>query len=162
MEAEYITLSKAAKEAKFLRHLLSSVTTYPCHWPCNHQHQLAISSGTRQNNIRHARTKYIDTRHHFIRNIYAAGKIDLIHIPSASTPWQTLRHHHSETLRLSKNIPNPFNLLEEIKERLEAVESNVATVTAVPTIPVAQTNQGLFTDNPSKCIEVEKYPWEAL
>ena len=51
-----------------------------------------------------------------------------------------------------------FNLLEEIKERLEAVETNITTVTAVPTIPVAQTNQGLNGMTPSQFMQLY-LPW---
>jgi hypothetical protein len=60
-----------------------------------------------KNNIRHARTKHIDTRHHFIRNIYTAGEIDLVHVPSDLQAADILtkalgRTKHDEALPLTR------------------------------------------------------------
>jgi hypothetical protein len=106
MEAEYIALSEAAKEAKFLRHLLSTITTPVISATViNTDSQSALEHV--KNNIRHARTKHIDTRHHFIRNIYTAGEIDLVHVPSASQAADILtkalgRTKHDEALPLTR------------------------------------------------------------
>jgi hypothetical protein len=106
MEAEYIALSEAAKEAKFLRHLLSTITTPVTGATIiNTDSQAALEHV--KNNIRHARTKHIDTRHHFIRNIYTAGEIDLIHVPSSSQAADILtkalgRTRHDELLLLTR------------------------------------------------------------
>ena len=81
MEAEYIALSDAAKEAIFLRKLLSPL-------------QIRVSSPTLiktdsdaaldhvKNNVKHPRTKHIDTRHHYIRSVYGT-QIDIQHVPAA-------------------------------------------------------------------------------
>jgi hypothetical protein len=62
-------------------HLLSTITT-----PVTSATVISTDSQSAleyvKNNIRHACTKHIDARHHFIRNIYTAGEIDLVHVPS--------------------------------------------------------------------------------
>jgi hypothetical protein len=113
MEAEYIALSEAAKEAKFLRHLLSTITTPVIGATViNTDSQSALEHV--KNNIRHARTKHIDTRHHFIRNIYTAGEIDLVHVPSGSQAADILtkalgRTKHDEALPLTRLQTLPIN-----------------------------------------------------
>jgi di/tripeptidase len=113
MEAEYTALSEAAKEAKFLRHLLSTITTPVIGATViNTDSQSALEHV--KNNIRHARTKHIDTRHHFIRNIYTAGEIDLVHVPSASQAADILtkalgRTKHDEALPLTRLQTLPVN-----------------------------------------------------
>ena len=109
MEAEYIALSDAAKEAIFLRKLLSSL-------------QIHVSSPTLiktdsdaaldhvKNNIKHPRTKHIDTRHHYIRSVYGT-QIDIQHVPAAdqtadilTKPLGTVKHLEAcQLLNLSFN-----------------------------------------------------------
>jgi hypothetical protein len=83
MEAEYIALSEAAKEAKFLRHLIATINK-PITGPTIIKTDSQAALEHVKNNIRHARTKHIDTRHHFIRNVYTSGEIDLRHVSSES------------------------------------------------------------------------------
>jgi ribonuclease HI len=83
MEAEYIALSEAANEAKFLRHLISTINK-PIISPTIIKTDSQAALEHVKNNIRHARTKHIDTRHHFIRNVYTSGEIDLRHVSSES------------------------------------------------------------------------------
>ena len=98
MESEYMALTEAAKEAKFLRKLLSSLDMP--------QTQLTLiltdsESALKhvKNNVRHSRTKHIDTRHHFIHFAYESGDVDIRHVPSASQtadiltkPLSTVKH----------------------------------------------------------------------
>jgi hypothetical protein len=116
MEAEYIALSEAANEAKFLRHLLSTtITSTPVidAIVINTDSQSALEHV--KNNICHACTKYIDTRHHFIRNLYrAAGEIDLLHVPLASQVADILtkslgRTKHDEALPLTRHQTLPID-----------------------------------------------------
>jgi di/tripeptidase len=113
MEAEDIALTEAAKEAKFLRHLLSIIATpVTGATVINTDSQSALEHV--KNNIRHARTKHIDTRHHFIRNIYTAGEIDLVHVPSDLQAADILtkplgRTKHDEALLLTRLQSLPAN-----------------------------------------------------
>jgi hypothetical protein len=82
MESEYIALSDAAKEAIFLRKLLSSLMV-------NLPHPTIINTDSEsaldhvKNNVKHPRTKHIDTRHHYIRSVYGI-QVDIRHVPAAS------------------------------------------------------------------------------
>jgi hypothetical protein len=111
MEAEYIALSEAAKEAKFLRHLLSTIsTTIVGPTLIKTDSQAALDHV--KNNIRHARTKHIDTRHHFIRSIYTTGEIDMEHIPSHAQAADVLtkalgRIKHEDSFPLINLLPLP-------------------------------------------------------
>ena len=82
MEAEYIELTDAAKEAIFLLKLLASLNM-----DINDPTIILIDSESAlnhvKNNVKHARTKHIDTRFHYIRSIYASSpqQVDLKHVP---------------------------------------------------------------------------------
>jgi hypothetical protein len=82
MEAEYIALSHAAKEAIWLRRLLAELgilgdtaTTILT------DNQAAITFA--HDSQFHARSKHIDIRHHFIRERVKDGDIDITHCASA-------------------------------------------------------------------------------
>src|SRR5437762_1011840 len=68
MEAEYIELTDAAKEAIFLRKLLASLNM-----DINDPTMVLTDSESAldhvKNNVKHAHTKHIDTRFHYIRSI---------------------------------------------------------------------------------------------
>ena len=36
-----------------------------------------------KNNVKHSRTKHIDTKYHYIREVYTKNYIDILHIPAA-------------------------------------------------------------------------------
>ena len=42
------------------------------------------------NNVYHARTKHIDVRHHFVRDEYEKGVIDVIHMRTEKMPADVL------------------------------------------------------------------------
>ena len=98
MEGEYLALTEAAKEAMFLRNLLSSLDL-------QQEHPTLILTDSEaalkhvKNNVNHPRSKHIDTRHHYIRHVFNSGDIDIRHVPSASQtadiltkPLGTLKH----------------------------------------------------------------------
>ena len=98
MESEYMALTEATKEAKFLHKLLSSLDM-----PQTQPTLILMDSESAlkhiKNNVRHSRTKHIDTRHHFIRFAYESGDVDIHHVPSASQtadiltkPLSTVKH----------------------------------------------------------------------
>jgi transposase InsO family protein len=80
-EAEYVAATHAAKEAIWLRHLISEIippvlapTTLYC------DNQAAIKLITNDNY--HARTKHIDIRYHFIRQVISTGSIKMTYCPT--------------------------------------------------------------------------------
>jgi hypothetical protein len=79
-EAEYIALTHASKEAIWLRSLLASI-----YGPSVLSSPSTIHSDNKsaielvKNNSYHSRTKHIDIRFHYIREIYEAGSIAISH-----------------------------------------------------------------------------------
>lgn len=82
-EAEYMALTEAVKEAKFLKQLLATMrgnygecTTLLC----DNQGAIALAS----NRVLHQRSKHIDIKYHFIRSEVENGSIDVKYVPSNS------------------------------------------------------------------------------
>jgi hypothetical protein len=76
MEAEYMALSQAAKEAIWLRHLLARIgfpQTQPTTLYADNQGSMALAS----NPVHHDRSKHIDIQHHYIREVVAEKKVVL-------------------------------------------------------------------------------------
>lgn len=88
-EAEYMALSNAAKEIihlqRFLKELgatdVETMTLYSDNFSAQ---KLAV------NPVFHARTKHIDVRHHFVREIIESGKLKLKHLASTDMPADIL------------------------------------------------------------------------
>jgi hypothetical protein len=98
MESEYLALTEAAKEAQFLRKLLSSINI-PQEQPTLILTDSESALKHIKNNVNHPRSKHIDTRHHYIRFAYNSGDVDIRHIPAASQtadiltkPLGTIKH----------------------------------------------------------------------
>ena len=81
-EAEYMSLSAAVQESKFLMNLLkcmlgsdlcNHVVLY-----CDNQGALALAS----NPIQHQRSKHIDIKYHFVRSEVQKGVVNLKYVPS--------------------------------------------------------------------------------
>jgi hypothetical protein len=83
MESEYMALSEAAKEAIFLLKLLRSLK-FDANQPVLIKTDSESALDHVKNNVKHARTKHIDIRHHFIRSACSDGHVTLQHVPSAS------------------------------------------------------------------------------
>lgn len=82
MEAEYVSLSEAAKEAIWLKNFLvelaipeveARVTLY-----CDNQAAILIS----KNPKKHGKAKHIDKRFHLVRDLVKKGEIYLEYIPT--------------------------------------------------------------------------------
>lgn len=80
-EAEYLALGEAAREAKYLRQLLAEMNfaTSPTWLRCDNQGAMSLA----KNPSHHQRTKHIDIRHHFIRELIASGEISVCFVPSS-------------------------------------------------------------------------------
>ena len=115
MEAEYIALSDAAKEAIFLAKLLRSLKIdipYPI--LINVDSESALDHV--KNNVKHSRTKHIDVRHHFIRQAYSNGEIALSHVSSSSQIADILTKSlgptkHKAALEMLNLVPFPHKTL---------------------------------------------------
>ncbi len=80
-ESEYVAATHAAKEAIWLRRLISEVfrpLSEPTTLHSDNQSAIAL---TRDGSY-HARTKHIDIRYHFIRYSIEAGSIRLLYVPT--------------------------------------------------------------------------------
>jgi hypothetical protein len=77
-EAEYMALSDATKEAIYLRRFLKEVLDIDKQIQIMNDNQGARSLA--QNPIQHSRTKHIDIRHHFIREILQRKEIEIKYI----------------------------------------------------------------------------------
>jgi hypothetical protein len=80
-EAEYMAASNAAREAVWLRQLLTELgfaPVAPTVIQCDNQGALALV----KNPVKHARTKHIDVQHHFIRELVEQGKVALEYCPT--------------------------------------------------------------------------------
>lgn len=87
-EAEYMALGEAAKEAVYLRRLLRELGINAGRVKLSNDNIGAQRLAT--NPVFHARTKHIDIRHHFVREIVDAGLIRLEHVASEEMPADVL------------------------------------------------------------------------
>lgn len=83
-EAEYMALSDSCKEALFIRTLLQELLGKTINIVIHNDNQSAQK--LTKNMMFHARTKHIDVRHHFIRDIVAKNIISLNFMPTEKMP----------------------------------------------------------------------------
>ena len=94
MEAEYMALTEATKELKWIRTLLAelgytngkSEDTTPTELYSDNQSAIALA----KNPVSHARAKHIDLRHHFVREAIQDKIIWLQYIPTAEMTADSL------------------------------------------------------------------------
>ncbi|TMC16799.1 MAG: hypothetical protein E6J34_19505, partial [Chloroflexi bacterium] len=111
MESEYMALSEAAKEAIFLLKLLRSLK-FDANQPVLIKTDSESALDHVKNNVKHARTKHIDIRHHFIRSACSDGHVTLQHVPSASQIADVLTKplgatKHAEAIKMLNLVPFP-------------------------------------------------------
>lgn len=81
LEAEYMAMTQATKEAIWLQGFLRELR-----YPIPPIRILGDNQGalaTAQNPVYHARTKHIDIQHHFVREAVANGVISVSYVPTA-------------------------------------------------------------------------------
>jgi len=112
MESEYMQYSEAAKEAIFLHKLAASISL-KLSLPTTIYTDSESALKHVKNNVKHARTKHIDTRFHYVREVYTSGQIDLQHVPSSeqaadifTKPFGPVKH--AEAVKLLKLTIFPF------------------------------------------------------
>lgn len=82
-EAEYMALSSAAKEAVYLRNFIIELGfNYFVNQPITIHGDNLSSHHLVKNPVYHARSKHIDIRFHYIREVYKKKIIDLIYVPT--------------------------------------------------------------------------------
>jgi hypothetical protein len=107
-EAEYVAATHAAKEATWLRKLLKEINIQdntPTTLFCDNQSALKLATDDNY----HARTKHIDTRYHYIRDVIAKGIINTVYCPTEDMvadaltkplpAWKTFKHAQDLGLR---------------------------------------------------------------
>ena len=87
-EAEFMALTEAAKEALWIKGLMKDlgleqdkVTLW-----CDSQSAICLS----KNSTHHERTKHIDVRYNFIRDVVEAGDVDVLKIHTSRNPADAL------------------------------------------------------------------------
>jgi len=109
-EAEYVAATHAAKEAIWLRRLIHELfpsLARPTTLYCDNQSALKLIE---DDNYR-ARTKHIDTRYHFVRQVAQTGALNVVYCPTDDMTadiltkplpkWKVLTHISTLGLRLS-------------------------------------------------------------
>lgn len=89
MEAEYMALSEAAKEAVHLQRLLLELGARKA-GPVRLFNDNFSAQRLATNPVFHARTKHIDIRHHYVREIIESGQVVLEHVSSEEMPADIL------------------------------------------------------------------------
>jgi len=84
IEAEYMAVTEAVKEAIWLQGLLGDLGVGQMHIKVHCDSQSAIHLA--KNQVFHARTKHIDVRYHFVREILEEGEILLMKISTTENP----------------------------------------------------------------------------
>ena len=88
-EAEYIALCRAAQEAVWLRNLLSDVgLPQPTATIVHEDNQGAIALA--KNPKDHPRTKHIDVKYHYVREVIQENVINVVYIPTGEMVADTL------------------------------------------------------------------------
>jgi hypothetical protein len=88
-EAEYVAATHAAKEAIWLKRLITELFNFPddpITLHCDNQSAIALT----KDNAHHTRTKHIDIRYHFIRYTVQDGKINIVYCPTNENVADTL------------------------------------------------------------------------
>ena len=83
-EAEYIAATEAVKEALWLRGLIGDLGMVQDNVDVHCDSQSAIHLA--KNQVHHGRTKHIDVRFHFIREIIESGEVILKKISTKDNP----------------------------------------------------------------------------
>jgi hypothetical protein len=115
MECEYIGGTNAAQEVVFLRKLYSSITGKEIDTPTPIYTDSEAALNHTKNNVNHQRTKHIDTRYHYIREVQAAGLINLQHIPATEQAADVLTKplsptKHSEAIEMLQLTQFPYEI----------------------------------------------------
>ncbi|KAE8720956.1 hypothetical protein F3Y22_tig00017808pilonHSYRG00163 [Hibiscus syriacus] len=96
-EAEYMAVTEAVKEAIWLQGLLGELGMEQKHIKVHCDSQSAIHLA--KNQVYHARTKHIDVRYHFVREILEEGRVIIQKIRTTENPADMLTKVGAATIR---------------------------------------------------------------
>jgi len=125
-ESEYYAAGEAAKEVVHLRQLLKSIG-YPQGNPTPFGMDSQAGIAMTKNPEFHARTKHIDIRHHWIRDIVRDEVIAPVYVPTEENPADLFtkalgREKHSHLLSLMQVQEDLMPLAEEGQEKTKTPE----------------------------------------
>ncbi|KAE8732040.1 F-box/kelch-repeat protein [Hibiscus syriacus] len=106
-EAEYMVVSEAVKEAIWLNGLMEDLGVVQSYISLYCDSQSAIHLA--KNQVYHSRTKHIDVRYHFVREIFEEGKILLQKIATSENPADMMtkvRHYKFGELKKLSRLGN--------------------------------------------------------
>ncbi|GAB2294239.1 hypothetical protein Dimus_038287 [Dionaea muscipula] len=83
-EAEYIAITDCFKEAIWIQGLLKEISVLDRNCTVYTDSQSALHLC--KNPVHHERTKHVDVRFHFVRDIIAAGTLDISKVPTEDNP----------------------------------------------------------------------------
>lgn len=107
-EAEYIALSEACKEVMWIKKLVDELLEKNVSQPIKVMEDNQAAIAMVKNPVYHSRSKHIDIRFHFIRDLYQEGHIMLQYCPSsenvADLMTKPIPRIHYERLRLKLGL----------------------------------------------------------
>ena len=81
-EAEYVAASEAFRAVQWIRQLLEELGTLSTDEPVVVRMDSTSAMALIRNPVSHQRTKHIDIKYHFVRNLVVEGKIEIEYVPS--------------------------------------------------------------------------------
>ena len=115
-EAEYVAMSEAVKEGVWMGGILKEMTGLAHHIQLYVDNQGALRLA--QNPVFHSRTKHIDVRHHFLRDILERGDVGMEYVPTGEMTADIF----TKVLSPSKHRQNVTKLGMESDEQNAKVE----------------------------------------
>ncbi len=87
-EAEYIAASEACKEAIWLAHLVRDlgITVEMPTLHCDSQSAIMLAKNPAKNPVFHAKSKHIDVKYHFIRDMLEDKLMELVKVHTDDNP----------------------------------------------------------------------------
>ena len=83
-EAEYMAMSDCSRQVVWVRNLLAELGYNVRHIPLSGDNQGSIFIGS--NPVTESRSKHIDIRYHYIREVYDKGIVDIFYIDGNDNP----------------------------------------------------------------------------
>ena len=111
-EAEYMSLSETSKEIAFIHKLVTGLA-YPLQMPFTIYEDNESTRMLTVHDVHHNRTKHIDIRHHYIRDLVEKG-MEVIYIPTAEQIADIL----------TKPLPRPT--FEYLRELMRVVKTHIS------------------------------------
>ncbi|KAE8684117.1 hypothetical protein F3Y22_tig00111151pilonHSYRG00072 [Hibiscus syriacus] len=133
-EAEYMAVTEAVKEAIWLQGLLGELGIEQKHIKVHCDSQSAIHLA--KNQVYHARTKHIDVRYHFVREILEEGGVIIQKIRTTENPADMLTKVH-------KGDIDPENELFE-RSNVPTLDSKQGIVSTIPASDISRNRKSFW------------------